>query len=102
MSLFPDEYPDEGTTPPQRRSCCEHLEAPDGIGDLTWRLAHSFAHTRSPVGPNSLAGLAGCRPKEALSALVHAEGAGWMRAVLPEPYQKNPPPLWLGRLSQRS
>ena len=101
-SLFPDDYPNEPDPAKEHRTCCETLVAPEGVDALTWRLVHSFAHTRSAVGANSLAGLAGCRPRVALQALTEAEQAGWLMLVVPEPFMKNPPPLWLGRLSQRS
>jgi hypothetical protein len=103
MSLFPDDYPDEETEPKERRTCCADIVAgPGGVPDFAWRMVHTFGHTRSAVGAASLAGLAGCTVTEAREALEAAEGCEWLRRLAPEPYQKNPPALWQGRLSQRS
>ena len=101
-SLFPEDYPNQPVEPKAHRTCCHLHEAPDGIDLFTWRLVHAFSHTRSAVGVNVVAGLAGCTGRVASQALSEAEQAGWLMLVVPEPYQKNPPPLWLGRLSQRS
>jgi len=103
QSLFPDDYPPKQVVPKVKRTCCEDITDPPGdVDGFTWRMTHAFGHTRSTVGVNTLSELAGSTPKVAQAALVEAEEIGWLRRVVPEAYEKNPPALWLGRLSQRS
>jgi hypothetical protein len=101
MSMFPDEYPDNRQPKPSKPDCCSVLTTPAGVDQFTWRLAHMFGHTRTAVGVDGLAGLAGCSVPVAAQALKLAEASGWLQRIIPEHYHHNPPALWQGRLAQR-